>query len=365
MTDEELQKEIERHKAAQQRQEMWEALERDGAMPADEVLGQLSNLLSEDIERMHAIWGELSLDVRRRLAHALSELAEADFTMDFSAVFRIALHDEDADIRCTAVTGLRELEDVRLVPTLVELLRGDPATEVRAAAADALSQYVLLGELQKIRRGPFEQAVMALCESYRDPAEKLEVQRRAIAALGYTGEYEVPNLIATAYTHADERMRASALQAMGRSADTQWREIIRRELDNPSPIVRLEATRACGELQLREATADIINLTEDVNTHIRAAALWALGQIGGNQARRVLEQFITNEDETLRAVADAALAELNFFHGDLNSFFGPPEEFDGEAEDVWHVMTWTQPDDLMDSADIDWPENTDQTDENA
>jgi len=363
MTDEELQEAIERHNAARQRREMWEALERDRAMPAEEILGQLSNLLGEDIDRMHTVWRELSVDVRRRLTQALSDLAGADFAMDFSAVFRIALHDEDADIRRTAVTGLREIEDVRLIPKLVELLRSDPATEVRAAAADALAEYVLLGELQKIRRAPFERAVIALCECYQDPGEKLEVQRRAIAALGYTGEYEVPDLIASAYAHTDEHMRASALLAMGRSADTRWSEIVRRELENPSPILRLEATRACGELQLREATAEIISLTEDANTHIRAAALWSLGQIGGSRARRVLERFITDENEALRVAADAALAELEFFHGDLDSFFGPPEEFDGETEDIWHVMTWTLPDNLTDPVDPDWPEDDDQTDE--
>ena len=222
---------------------------------------------------------------------------------------------------------------------------------------------MLLGELQKIRRAPFERAVIALCECYQDPGEKLEVQRRAIAALGYTGEYEVPDLIASAYAHTDEHMRASALLAMGRSADTRWSEIVRRELENPSPILRLEATRACGELQLREATAEIISLTEDANTHIRAAALWSLGQIGGSRARRVLERFITDENEALRVAADAALAELEFFHGDLDSFFGPPEEFDGETEDIWHVMTWTLPDNLTDPVDPDWPEDDDQTDE--
>jgi HEAT repeat protein len=49
--------------------------------------------------------------------------------------------------------------------------------------------------------------------------------------------------------------------------------------------------------------------------------LWALGQIGGDKARQILERYCGSECEATRMAAEAALDELEFLHGDLSSFF--------------------------------------------
>ncbi|MGC9468598.1 MAG: HEAT repeat domain-containing protein [Anaerolineae bacterium] len=341
-----LAEELKAREHQQKRKEaLWDVLERDKAVPGPDYIEHLSGLLTEEIERVRALWNQLALDVRQELVKTLGDVAEADFTMDFSAIFRIATHDEDPDIRASAVRSLDEVEveDVRLVPEFVDLLRHDPAPQVRRAAAGALARFVLLGELEKIRPTPFDHAVSALLDSHRDGAEDLDVQRRAIESLAYTGERGVPDLISRAYE--DERMRKSALLAMGRSADKRWGAIVQRELRNPNPELRLEATRASGELQLREAVREVIELTEDTSPAIRQMALWSLGQIGGNLARKTLERFVDTDDETLSTAAQEALQELEFTYGALTSFFGPPEEYDGETEELWQVPGFETSDD--------------------
>ncbi len=322
---------------------MWTSLEHDRAMPQSQDIKYLSGLLNEGIQRLEKTWPHLSVEVRRELTLTLKNLAEADFEMDFFAVFRIGLQDVDADVRADAIEGLFEDQDVRLVSQFVQLLQEDQASQVRAKAAQALANFVLLGELQKIRPRPFFKAREALRHTYHNSQEDLEVRRRAIEALAYTNLDNVEDLIADAYAHSHQNMRISAVFAMGRSADKRWAAIVQQELNNPNPAMRYEATRACGELRLQETTAALVELADDVDPEIQQMALWSLGQIGGKRAERTLNRYIHSDDEALSLAAKHALAELEFFHGDLSSFFGPPAEFDGEG-DEWDTPGYEEED---------------------
>ena len=304
-------------------------------MPHAADLKQFSGLLAEDIQRLTAAWGNLPVEVRRETVQAWTALTIEDFEMDFSAALRIAMHDEDADVRAAAISGLDEDEDVRLIPQLSEILENDTAAAVRAAAARTLAHFVLMGELDKILPRSFEIACTALQKAHSDLDEDLDVRQGALEALAYTSLYGAPEMIEAAYAHPEEKMRISAVLAMGRSADKRWAKIAHRELFSPLPAMRYEATRACGELALSEAVPALIELVEDVNADIQQMALWALGQIGGKQAERTLEHYLDSDNLALRQAAHNALEELEFFHGDLSTFFGPPGEFDGAGEGSW------------------------------
>jgi hypothetical protein len=314
---------------------LWRALEERREVPQQEDLKYLSGLLNGDIQRFRTSWKALAEKVRRDLIRRLHELAEEDFAMDFSAIFRIALKDEDALVRAIAITGLEEIDDLRLVREFSHLLRHDPSSLVRTAAARGMARFVLLGELQKINRSPFQAAISALIEAYRDTCEELQVRRSAVEAMAYTGTRDVPKIIQEAYEHQNQDMRISAVLAMGRSADSRWADIVMSELRNSTPKMRFEAIRACGELQLREAAQDIIELTDDVDLEIKVISLWSLGQIGGRRARNTLERHIDSDNTVVQEAAQAALNELEFLYGDLTAFLGPPEEFSGESDVAW------------------------------
>jgi len=314
---------------------LWQSLEALQHMPQAADLKQFSGLLAEDIQRLTAIWGNLPVDVRIGTVRAWNTLAIEDFEMDFSAALRIAMRDTDADVRATAITGLDEDEDVRLIPQLSEILEHDTAAVVRAAAARTLAHFVLMGELDKILPHAFETVCTALLKAHNNLDEDLNVRRGALEALGYTNLHGTPGMIEAAYAHPEEKMRISAVLAMGRSADKRWAKIVSRELLSPLPEMRYEATRACGELALPEAIPTLVELADDVNLDIQQMALWALGQIGGKQAQRTLAQYVEADNPVLRRIAHDALEELEFFHGDLATFFGPPTEFDGAGEESW------------------------------
>jgi HEAT repeat protein len=258
----------------------------------------------------------------------LVEIAEADFEMDFGAIFRLGLEDEDAAVRTSSIEGLWEDEDVRLVPLLAVRLREDEAPPARAAAATSLGRFVLLGELERIRPDPHRLAYETLLTTCQDAGECLEVRRRALESLAYSGEEVVAELIREAYAATEEKARVSAVFAMGRSADKRWSGPVRQELSSPNPELRYEAARACGELRLSETVAELSELAEDVDREVQEAALWSLGQIGGEKAKEILERFLRSQDEATQAAAEAALEELEFLHGDLDFFDRLAEEND-------------------------------------
>ena len=291
------------------------------AVPEQAKLYHLSCLSKGDAAEFRAVWTDVHVEQRREIVAILVEIAEADIEVNFDTVFRIGIEDPDAEVRARSIAGLWENEDIRLVPILAERLLEDESAEVRKEAAISLGRFLLLGELEKIREKPMTIAYDALLIACRDPEEPIEVRRRALESLAYAGTDVVENLIREAYKASSERMRVSAVFAMGRSADPVWSPEVRQELFSPNPELRYEAARASGELQLEEAVSQLEELAEDADPEVQEAALWALGQIGGDRARALLEHYCQSPDEATRAAAEAAMDQLEFLHGDLTELF--------------------------------------------
>jgi len=263
-------------------------------MPDQASLYHLSTLEAKDVACVREVWPRILVERRRRLTARLVELAEADFTLNFGAVFRLGLEDADVEVRTTAIEG--------------------------AVAAQSLGRFILLGELEKILPAPYTLAYEALMAVCQDGKRHPEVRRRALESLAYVGNEVVVGLISDAYDAPEEKMRISAIFSMGRSADTRWASHVRRELFSPSPELRYEAARACGELQLSESVLELEELADDADLEVQEAALWALGQIGGDKAREIVERYCRDENEATRAAAEAAMDALVFPHGDLSEF---------------------------------------------
>jgi HEAT repeat protein len=280
-------------------------------------------LTRAEAQLFQEVWSLIDAGRRRWITQSLVDIAEASFEVNFNPIFRLCLNDEDEMVRSRAIEGLWEDEDLTLAGLLVRLLRDDPSESVRAAAATSLGRFVLLGELEKIEAAPAMMVEDALLGAIYDPHETLEVRRRAVESIAYSGQAQVRDLIEMAYCDDEEQRRISAVFAMGRSADPLWREMVIAELDNPNPEMRYEAARACGELEASAALSDLIDLIEaDPDSEVQEMAIWALGRIGGKEARRVLEACCESEDEALRRAAEEAMDELDFFgqHLDLLLF---------------------------------------------
>jgi HEAT repeat protein len=293
----------------------------------------LSSLDKAQLEQVKALWVTLPADRRAATMQHLVEIGDTTFEVDFNAIFRVGLNDPEPDVRAAAVSGLWEDVDPALIAPLLNLLQADESDAVRAAAASVLGRYVYEGELEEIDEEKVQPVVTALKAIYRDVAQPIEVRRRALESLGFLGDADTSQLITQAYHHANDRLKLSAVFAMGRSLDAErWGSIVLDELAAPSPEMRFEAARAVGELEYAPAVRKLGELLEDVDEEVQLVAVWSLGQIGGEKAKQFLLAVLESDAEHLHEEAEDALAELEFKgdHLDFAMF-----DFDDDDEEEW------------------------------
>jgi len=285
------------------------ALGQNDPLPLND-LHLLSSMMPEEMCVFMEWWSLAIVEKRRQLLHALVSLAESSFEMDFRAVFKHSLDDEDEDVRRTAVEGLWEDESPSLVQPLIKMLLEDPSLVVREAAAISLGRFAHLAEMGELDAQRSAAISEALSTVVHNPSEYLGVRRRAVESIAHLSVDNLRQIIDVAYEDENRLMRISALFAMGRSADTFWRGTVISELSNDDPEFRSEAARACGELTARAAVPVLSRLVEDRDDKVQRAAIWALGQIGGEHAREILLTCCESDDDLIRQSSEETLAEL-------------------------------------------------------
>ena len=268
-------------------------------------------------------------------------LGVRDYLLSFEALARFAVQDEDPDVRIPAVRTLWEFEGPDLIPIFLGLLQSQHQDEVRAVAATALGQFVYKGELEEISRKTCREVEDRLLEVYHHAGSSL-IRRRALEALGYSSRQEIPPLIEAAYQAEDNEWLVSALFAMGRSANERWRPQVMEMLEHRHPVVRAEAARAAGELEIDNAVPLLLELLDDPNESVHMAAIWSLSQIGGEGVRERLEAlYEASDQEQEMEYIEAALDNLTFTEGvgmfKLFDFSGMGED-DSFEDDLLDIM---------------------------
>ncbi len=295
-------------------------------------LYRLSDLEGDELTHFVRTWPQLPLWRRQALMQDLHELGGADHLLSYENIGRHALKDEDPQVRLLAVQILWEFEELDLVPLYLQLLGADPVSEVRAASASGLGQFVYLGELDRLHTRTLQDIEDKLLEAFNMDPDVL-VKCKALEALGFSSRTEIPMLVESAFTSEDPRMKISALIAMGRSMDSRWEPTILKMLNDILPGVRAEAARAAGELEIDDAVPTLIELTSDSEENVRKAAIWSLSQIGGDMARDSLQKLFQEADDDHEAdFLESALDNIAFTDGmEPFSLFDFPED-DSEDE---------------------------------
>lgn len=296
-------------------------------------LYRLSDLSEQELARFQHAWPQVPIERRRQIVGFLIEIAESNFEVDFEPIFCVCIGDADEEVRARSMEGLWESEEPSLIEPLLEMAQNDPAVRARAAAASALGRFVLLGELDRLssqRQATIEDTLLTLI---RSTEESLEVRRRAVEALAYSGRRQVRSVIENAYYHEARVMRVAAVFAMGRSLDPYWEPLLLDELRSDDPELRYEAACACGKLELASAIPRLAKLLTDEDREVQEACIRALGQIGGQKARQILEarcEAVDQDDEALREAIEKALSELALVSGAVQF---PLYEYDMDTED--------------------------------
>jgi HEAT repeat protein len=277
-------------------------------------LRPLSGLGFEQHDDFWQTWRAIVPARRDEIVHAMVELAEDNVDLDFGAALFWLLDDEDAGVRATAIEGLSEDGSTQLLHRLLAMLRSDPAPDVRAGAALALGRFAYLAVIEELSAEDAEVLQTTLIDVMLDREQSLDVRRRALEGAGYFSDAAaVQREIELAYVSDELLLRESALVAMGRSMLPRWLPTIGSALGNASPALRYEAARAAGEMaeEARTLAPRLASLIDDHDSEVALAAIWALGQIGGDFARRTLLGARKSRDEARSLAAADALDELS------------------------------------------------------
>ena len=290
---------------------------------------------TSELKTLLDAWPRVELSRKLTLLEELDALADSDTLVSFDDFASALLTDPDPQVRTRAIRLLDESEDVKLVPSFLDMLKNDPDVNVRAAAATALNLFVDLGELEEIPESIYHQVEDALLTSITGE-DDARVRRAALESLGYSSREDVTALIQSFFQREDSHWQVSALIAMGRSADDRWADEITRSLVNENDNIRRAAVQAAGELSLKSTRPLLLRmLSEEEDSSVLSAVIWSLSQIGGEDVRTYLENLLDQmEDEEQIAFLEEALDNLAFTE-DLDRF--DLFSFDPENDDLTEI----------------------------
>ena len=300
-----------------------------------QYLQEFSDIGPTELRSLLDVWPRVELKRKLTLLGELDALAETDTLVSFDDFASSLLTDPEPQVRTRAIRLLDESEDVKLVPSFLDMLHNDPELNVRAEAARALNLFVDLGELEEIPEQIYHQVEDALLTSITGE-DDARVRRAALESLGYSSREEVSTLIQSSFQREDPHWQVSALTAMGRSADERWTDEVTRSLVSENDNIRRAAVQAAGELSLRSTRPLLLRmLSEEDDSIVMSAVIWSLSQIGGEDVRTYLENLLDQaEDEEQIAFLEEALDNLAFTE-DLERF--DLLAFDPEADDLTEV----------------------------
>jgi HEAT repeat protein len=267
------------------------------------------------------IWPSVKPTRKLFLLNDLLSHLDTDNIVSYEGIGRALLDDADGEVRARAIRLLAESDDPKLASTLIDIFLNDADLAPRMEATTLLGEFILLGELEKLKeelQSKIEDALIFVIRSEDNP----DLRKRALEALSYSSRPEIAALIKSAFERADPTWVASALRAMGRSHDERWNEDVVSMLLNDDPRIRFAAVEAAGELGIEEAGAILLQMLEDEeeDDNVATAAIWSLSQIGGDETRIYLVNLIEKtEDEDLIEYLEDALENLDF-NEELNKF---------------------------------------------
>ncbi len=281
---------------------------RRGEMLSTDQLTALSHLDARAISAFEPGWHELGPTERIRLLIELHAVETNSARFEFNAVYGLALHDPEPTVRRTAIEAIVEDCGAVLLGDLLPLAASDSDASVRVASSRALAPYALRAELGDLEPDQVAALIENLLAILNRADEALDVRQEALAALGYISDDRVDDVIRHALD--DPELQCSAIRAIGRTADVAWRGVLAEQSINVDARAREEVARACGEMADQRFVPMAIRLLEDPSVDVQLAAISALGEIGGDEARDALIYALDDKRTAVRDAVTKALSQI-------------------------------------------------------
>ena len=234
-----------------------------------------------------------------------------------------ALQDVDAEVIAAAAGALGSLGASSAIDALFAIFK-HPNAAVRRVAVAAVSGIGASGTSDRAAAAMaddeprarecgvrvagyfgFSECVPAIVQALRDPEE--DVRRAAIEQMPLLDEVDAVEQLQSALSSETPRNRAAAAHAMRLLDDPRTGVALHAALNDPDVWVRYYAAESLGEARFgSDAAEDLARLARrDPATHVRIAAITALGAMHGVLGAKVATELIDDADD------DLAIAAIN------------------------------------------------------
>jgi hypothetical protein len=175
----------------------------------------------------------------------------------------------------------------------------EPATR-RAQAANALGEFLNPAGVDAVSK-----AVLADADA--------PVREASVKALERLNNEGTNQALGKALADDDEKVRLAALHAVISVNVFSSPELVMERFGDSSAVVRRKAAEAVGAMRLSDSVVGLVALSSEAkesNADVRAAAVWALGQIGDSAAKPAVQAALSDSSSTVKNAAAIALRRL-------------------------------------------------------
>ncbi len=267
-----------------------------------------SDLSDENLNKLNEIWDKVSDERKINLYGDLNDLAHSDYTLNFSAMSNKGLKDKLPQVRTSAIgmkLGLEE-PDLKTADELIRMMKDDPDMDVRTAAIEALSEYVLGYEYDEIPEKCGQEVISALKEALNSKDKKIRLA--AMSALSFTETEEVPSLIREALHNGETEDVLYALTAIERSLDSKWDDDVLAYLDHPVSRIQMRAVHTAGVMGIKEALGFLYGIVAAYDEQPHELVEQAIEAI----AEMTSPDVVDGSQEILEALRDARNIDDDF-----------------------------------------------------
>ncbi len=288
-------------------------LARDGA--AAVTVEPLSDLTLADARALKAAWPALARDTRLGAVSLMSSLGKDDIRLDFERALIVALGDEDPTVRLEAATALWECESSTLLEQFLHRIPAELDDDVRLVFVNGLGRFARLASEGRLTPGQSECVKTVLIRTLEEDSNGL-VRLAALAAVSYLRPAGLANAIRLAFDEGGEAAQLAAVKAMGRYGGREWSSRIIDALRSEDTDLRVEAALAAPYVEDRRALPFLYEAAEDEDEiELQLAAISALGEVGGEQVRKFLEEIRDSSSGPVAEAAENALGQASLLDG--------------------------------------------------
>lgn len=250
----------------------------------------LSDLSPEHTAELHSVLSGLSADQRAAFFEQMVRSGQEYLEYNYTPIAELGLDDENGDIRAASIRLLGFEDSREIGRKLLDSASNDPEPKVRIAAIDILGQYMMEAEFgERIPVSP--KALNETLDKLIDD-EDPDIRLAAMVAYAVSENSRVKDMISSCFEENQREGLIAALNAARISLSGDWNRTVLKHIRHSDEDVSLEAIRAAGALQLREALPalyEILSRFDRISTDLLLTVTNAIAEIGDEGSLDVLE----------------------------------------------------------------------------